>query len=257
MVTCEKAALTGLLLLLLAACARAAPPPHEAESAPPLVIREATAPSTPAASAPEAPLDTSLTWPIYRAAGVPEIDRAWSVEDYRRGVQVFGKMTGASRADLPRRDSQRSGSVFSRLVDPDNFAAVAAPGDVEARARLGEDYLAVFPGLLQLYSPASDALDFAVEQGELIVALFELLKLALDASRVYAAEDAGWGERYEQQKNVTVGVLRGVGAMLLEDQRYPTTLRQRLKAQAARLGPELASHLGADGRRLLDDIIAP
>lgn len=240
---------------MLVACAGAQSPPTAAESAPPLVSPEASAPASPAPPVVDAPLDHSLTWPIYRAAGVPEIDRPWSVEDYRRGVQVFGKMAGVSRAELPRRDSQRSGAVFARLVDRDNFAAVASPGAAESRARLGQDYLAVFPGLLQLYSPASDALDFAVEQGELIAALFELLKLALDASRVYTAENAGWGERYEQQKTVAVGVLRGVGAMLLEAGRYSAALRQRLKGEATRLGPELASHLDADRRRLIDDII--
>jgi hypothetical protein len=255
--TREKAAVTGLVLMLAACAGSAPPPPSEAESAPPLVIPEAAASAELTPAVPEAALDTSLTWPIYRAAGVPEIERVWSVEDYRSGVQVFGKMAGVSRAELPRHDSQRSGSVFARLVNPDNFAAVAAMGEVEARARLGEDYLAVFPGLLQLYSPASDALDFAVEQGELIVTLFELLKLALDASRSYAGEDTGWRERYEQQKAVTVGVLRGVGSMLREDQRYPAELRQRLKGEAARLGPELASHLSADQRQLVDDIITP
>lgn len=243
---------------MLVACAGAAPPPpSDVERAPPLVSPEVTTPAPPDVSVPEPPLDTSLTWPIYRAAGVPEIDRVWSVEDYRRGVQTFGKMAVTSRAELPRRESQRSGSVFARLVDADNFAALAAPTSAETRARLGDEYLAVFPRLLQLYSPASDALDFAVEQGALIVALFELLKLALDASRVYASEDAAWAQRYEQQKAMTVAVFRGVGAMLLEDRRYTAALRQTLKGEAARLGPELASHLDAEQRRLLDDIIKP
>lgn len=206
---------------------------------------------------PDVPLDTSLTWPIYRAAGVPEIDTAWSVEDYRRGVQVFGKMASASRAELPRRDSERSGGVFGRLVSLDNFSGVGASDAAEARARLGEDYLAVFPGLLQLYSPASDALDFAVEQGELIVALLELLKLSLDASRLHAAANTAWGERYERQKAMTVGVLHGVRAMLLEEQRYTAELRQRLQGKAARLAPQLVSHLDVDQRRLFDDLIEP
>lgn len=242
---------------MLAACAGASPPPAVAESAPALVELGPPAAAPPETPVPDAPLDTSLTWAIYRAAGVPEIDRAWSVEDYRRGVQVLGKMAGESRAELPRKTSERSGSVFTRLVDRDNFAGLAALGTAEARARLGEDYLVVFPGLLQLYSPASDALDFAVEQGELIVALLELLKLSLDASRVYTAEDAAWSERYERQKAMTVGVLRGVGAMLLEDERYTPALRQRLEAEAARLGPALASHLDPERRRLVDDIIKP
>jgi hypothetical protein len=204
---------------------------------------------------PDAPLDTSLTWPIYRAAGVPEIDRAWSVEDYRRGVQVFWKMAGTSRAELPRRDSERSGRVFGRLVSLDNFSGVAASSAAEDRARLGEDYLAVFPGLLQLYSPASDAADFAVEQGDLIVAVLELLKLSLDASRLHAASDAAWREPYERQKVMTVNVLRGVRAMLLEEARYTVELRQRLRREAARLAPELVSHLELEQRQLFDDIV--
>jgi hypothetical protein len=229
--TPEKATMPGLALMLVACAGAAQPPPGSAESAPPLVGPEANARAP--LDAPVVALDSSLTWPIYRAAGVPEIDRAWSVDDYRRGVQIFGKMAGVSRAELPRRDSPRSGVVFARLVDRDNFAAVAAPGAAEPRARLGQDYLEVYPGLLQLYAPATDGLDFGVEQGELIVALFEL------------------------QKAVSVGVLRGVGAMLLEDGRYSAALRQRLKRETARLGPELASHLDADRSRLIHDIIRP
>lgn len=243
------------LVVMMAACARGAPPSVLAESAPALVSPGPSSAEPRVLAVPDAPLDTSLTWPTYRAAGVPEIDRAWSVEDYRQGVQVFGKMAASSRTELPRRDSERSGGVFGRLVSLDNFARVAASGAAEARARLGEEYLAVFPGLLQLYSPASDAVDFAVEQGELIVALLELLKLSLHASRTHTASEAAWGERYERQKAMTVGVLHGVRAMLLEEKRYTAELRQRLKGDAARLGPELVSHLDIEQRQQFDDIV--
>jgi hypothetical protein len=214
---------------------------------------ESVTPSTvtPATAKPTA--DASLTWPVYRAAGVPDITRDWSVEDYQIALRALGRMLAQGRADLPRQGSERSGPVFARLVAPGNFGRITTESSAEARARLGEAYLSVFPGLLQLYAPANDGLDFAAEQSALIVTLLELLKSTLHASHVYAAGDARWRDTYERQKSVTVGVLQGVRAMLAEDTRYSPAVRAGVKRDVTRLGPELASHLDDEGRRLALD----
>jgi hypothetical protein len=242
-------------------CAAQAPlEPLRAESAPALVATasalgepSATPGSLAAASGDAGPAraagDTSLPAPVYRAAGVPEVDRDWSVEDYQQGARVLLEMVQGGRDVLPRTASQSSGAVFARLVAASNFSSIPKAQTAASRARLAQQYLGVFPGLLQLYSPASDGLDFAPEQAELISALLELLKLALDSSRDYALEQATWQSAYDAQKTMAVGVLQGIGSMLAETDRYPEPLRKRLREQTARLLPTLVSHLDGDQRK--------
>ena len=249
------------LSLVLGACAPK-PAPHAPESAPGLVetapaesSADATG-STPPTAQPEpepgAP-DTSLELPVYRAAGVPDIDHRWSVQDYRRSLEVFAQMLRSGRADLPRYASPRSGALFGHLVDERNFAAPAAAPAAD-RARELQRYLEVFPGLLQVYSPASDGLDFAAEQSELIVAVLELLKSALEESRQLVREDASWSPTYQAQQNVSVGVVRGLSSMLGERQRYSDEQRARLKAELVQLAPAIEQHLDAESARTVHAI---
>ena len=260
--------IAGALLAALAplSCTAHAPPgPARAESAPALVPTASgqsdtgdapvgLAPSGTAEAAAPAAVDSSLPVSVYRAAGVPELDREWSVEDYARGARALLQMGQSGRDGLPRKESQRSGEVFARLVAAANFSSIPKADTATSRARLAQQYLGVFPGLLQLYSPASDGLDFAPEQAELVVSLLELLKLALDSSRDYVLEEASWQGAYDEQKAMAVGILRGIGNMLAETDRYPGPLRERLREHTARLLPTLVSHLDAEQQGLVPSI---
>jgi hypothetical protein len=247
----------GLELGLALACATPAAVPIE--TAPALVETApagsassgAASPGSDAATAlpnvsPEA--DTSLALTVYRAAGVPEIDQAWSAGDYERCLAVFADLLRSGRSDLPRRGSQRSGTLFARLVAVENFRSADEAPPPE-RARRLQGYLAVYPGLLQIYSPANDGIDFSVEQTELIVSLLELLKSALDSTRALAAaenaasESAASADVYARQQQMALGVVRGASAMLAEPERYALPLRQYLKAALVRSSPALEQHL--------------
>lgn len=250
----------GLQLGLALSCA--APAAVPIETAPALVeTAPAGSASSGAASAgsdaasvlpnvsPEA--DTSLALAVYRAAGVPEIDQAWSARDYERCLTVFADLLRSGRSDLPRRGSERSGALFARLVAVENFRSADAAPPPE-RARRLQDYLAVYPGLLQVYSPANDGMDFSVEQTELIVSLLELLKSALDSTHALAddvgseggaSENAAPADVYSRQQQMALGVVRGASAMLAEPERYALPLRQYLKAALVRSSPALEQHL--------------
>lgn len=186
--------------------------------------------------------DTSLALAVYRAAGVPEIEQAWSPRDYERCLTVFGELMRGGRSDLPRRGSQRSGALFARLVAVENFRSADEAPPPE-RARRLREYLAAYPGLLQVYSPANDGIDFSVEQTDLIVSLFELLKSALDSSRVLAATDAAAADDYTHQQQMALGVVRGASTMLAEPERYALPLRRYLQAALARSSPAIERHL--------------
>jgi hypothetical protein len=240
------------LCLALLACS-APPAPRVPEAAPELVATAQPRDEAESGAAPPEPRDdTSLDLAVYRAAGVPELDRPWSPDDYERCLQVFGQLLRGGRGDLPRQGSARSGALFARLVNVQNFEATSraagSPGD---RARALERQLESFPGLLQVYSPANDGVDFAREQADLGVALLELLKLALASSSELAPQERSWVQTYERQKVVTVGVVRGLEQMLGERERYPEPLRRRLKGELSRLAPELERHLDPDDARLV------
>jgi hypothetical protein len=239
------------LWLALLACS-SPPAPQRPEAAPELVATaEPSADAPPGSAVSSEPQDdTSLDLAVYRAAGVPDIERPWAPDDYERCLQVFGALLRAGRGDLPREGSARSGALFARLVDAQNFEttsrAAGSPGD---RARALQRHLETFPGLLQIYSPANDGLDFSREQADLCVALLELLKLALASSRELVTQQASWAETYDRQKRVTVGVVRGLEQMLAERERYPEPLRRRMKGELSRLSPELERHLDPDDAR--------
>jgi hypothetical protein len=247
----SRAARARGLWLALLACS-APPAPQVPEAAPELVAtaEPGGAPTPDTAAAPEPRDDTSLELAVYRAAGVPELERPWGPDDYERCLRVFGQLLRGGRGDLPRRGSARSGALFARLVDAQNFEATSraagSPGD---RARALERQLESFPGLLQVYSPANDGLDFAREQADLGVALLELLKLALGSSHELVTQEASWAEVYDRQKGITVGVVRGLQQMLGERERYPEPVRRRLKGELSRLAPELERHLDPDDAR--------
>jgi hypothetical protein len=248
-------------LFALQACS-AQPRPRAPEGAPALVETASEASAGPASArgtppesnsasslAPPTPTapDTSLTLGVYHAAGVPALDQPWSVPDYQRCLEVFVALLRSGRGDLPRAGSARSGALFARVVDAGNFVEVRearAPGLAAGeRARRLESYLEVFPGFLKVYAPASDGVDFAVEQAELLVGLLGLLKSALDGSRDFSALDASWAPTYQRQKDATLGVVRGSGSMLAEPERYPLPVRRYLKAHLAALAPALERHL--------------
>jgi hypothetical protein len=255
----------GLELGLALACATPAAVPIE--TAPALVETAsagsastgATSPAPDAAAvlpnvSPEA--DTSLALAVYRAAGVPEIDQAWSAHDYERCLTVLADLVRSGRSDLPRRGSERSGALFARLVAVENFRSADEAPPPE-RARRLQGYLAVYPGLLQVYSPANDGIDFSVEQTELIVSLLELLKSALDSTHALAADiasenaaaenaasdKAASADVYSRQQQMALGVVRGASTMLAEPERYALPLRQYLKAALVRSSPALEQHL--------------
>lgn len=257
------ASVRAAVWLALAGCA-SGPRAVGVESAPALVeTARASGENTGAATARDggrglpsvsAEADTSLELGVYRAAGVPDIDRRWSRADYERCLRVFADLLRGGRGDLPRRGSPRSGALFARLVDTDNFVGVT---DTAERAQRLQGYLDVYPGLLQIYSPANDELDFSIEQTELIASLLELLKSALDSSRDASAADAAWSPSYERQKQMALGVVRGASTMLAEPERYSPPLRQYLKAALARLAPGLEPHLEPDAAREVRALAAP
>ncbi len=70
---------------------------------------------------PQAPPDRSLSVRDYIQRGLPDPDRVWSAEDLGRAVKILAEVASKDPGRLPRGGSERSGSVFARLIDPENL----------------------------------------------------------------------------------------------------------------------------------------
>lgn len=106
--------------------------PPEANAAPVTATAPVTAaaPVTPTApvestaavtSTTSAPADESLTLEEYLAAGLPAHDRSWSGHDALRAAAALEKLSQGAPQRLPRSGSIRSGTLFARLVSPQNL----------------------------------------------------------------------------------------------------------------------------------------
>jgi len=68
-----------------------------------------------------APADRSLTTDEYLRLGMPAADREWTGQDMTKVAELMASLEKEKRHALPRRESQRSGKVFSRLVSSQNL----------------------------------------------------------------------------------------------------------------------------------------
>jgi hypothetical protein len=68
-----------------------------------------------------APDDKSLSPEEYLQKGIPAPDRPWSGVELMKVANIFTAMAQRDAGDLPRYESARSGTVFSRLTDRQNL----------------------------------------------------------------------------------------------------------------------------------------
>ena len=66
--------------------------------------------------------DHSLTPEEYRALGLPDYTRVWSIEDYSNAFLVLNTLKYNQPKALPSRDSEKSAVLFSRMINIDNLS---------------------------------------------------------------------------------------------------------------------------------------
>jgi hypothetical protein len=65
--------------------------------------------------------DLSLTSQQYMGQGLPSYNRTWSADDFQKAQAAFNRLIIKNFHSLPRKDSRKSGDVFSRIVSEDNL----------------------------------------------------------------------------------------------------------------------------------------
>ena len=71
--------------------------------------------------------DLSLTLKEYQEKGMPDIDTAWPEDKLMKAHITLGSIRTKNLLKLPRRDSRKSGSVFSRILSKENMSYLDDP----------------------------------------------------------------------------------------------------------------------------------
>ena len=66
--------------------------------------------------------DFSLTPEEYRNQGMPDYSRLWNYEDYENAIITLDKIKAINPLSLPKKDSEKSGKYFHRMINPDNMS---------------------------------------------------------------------------------------------------------------------------------------
>ncbi len=66
--------------------------------------------------------DYSLTPAEYQKLGMPDYNKIWSLEDYSNACFVLNTLKYEKPKALPARESEKSGEVFSRMINMDNLS---------------------------------------------------------------------------------------------------------------------------------------
>ena len=71
--------------------------------------------------------DLSLTVKEYQSKGMPDIDTIWSEDKLMKAHITLGSIRTKNFRTLPRKDSKKSGAVFSRIVSKENLSFLNDP----------------------------------------------------------------------------------------------------------------------------------
>ena len=66
--------------------------------------------------------DHSLTLVEYQELGMPDYSKVWSMEDYSNAFFVLNTLKYKQPKALPARESEKSGALFSRMINIDNLS---------------------------------------------------------------------------------------------------------------------------------------
>ena len=71
--------------------------------------------------------DLSLTVKEYQMKGMPDIDTVWSEQNYIKAHITLGNIRLSNFFSLPRKNSKKSGLVFSRIISKENLSFLDDP----------------------------------------------------------------------------------------------------------------------------------
>jgi hypothetical protein len=211
-------------------------------------------------TAPDPPPDGSLAAEEYVKLGVPAFDRPWTGDDFAQAVKALTALAAKDAGQLPRHNSPRSGSVFARLISPDNLAACRDRSQpIKTRMGLANDYFPSFNAMMKLYLAAFvkgkvgdidmiEVMGTSLRGSALVMELVDEFSLTLDKT------DPKYKVRMDGLVLMKSGLATMIGGcliMLTERDSYRTVSLRRLIELMRELLPAMIPHLTPDAR---DDV---
>jgi hypothetical protein len=109
--------------------------------------------------------DYSLTVQEYMAKGMPDPETSWSVNNYFKAHITLGTLKIYNPKSLPRKQSRKSGAVFSRIVNKEILKFFDDPGlPLASRAMEIMQFARLQNDLIGMYSYLSDSVKYYTEE---------------------------------------------------------------------------------------------
>jgi hypothetical protein len=213
--------------------------------------------------------DESLQADEYVKRGMPAHDRPWIGDDLTAASRTLASIAQSGYGRLPRRDSDRSGSVFARMTSPKNLDLLRNKSlPLEMRLSQGTEYQKGMADILQLYGsavvknqiPAADALEVLASQFHVAILMFELADEMLSTIEPNDASRTGVVAGLEQMKQGLALIVMGGMSAFNERDVYTSAELMRLieamKATFPRLVPRLSSLSKQEALRRLETLLS-
>ncbi len=136
--------------------------------------------------------DYSLSLDEYAKMGMPSVDKAWDSEDFLYANDVLSKMKWGNPGGLPKKDSKKSGALFTKLISLENLTFLKVDTlALNEKALLLMNYLQIYENWRYIYTDVR--LKVQYHHRELIdIQLFGLsiIELMLDyADKIQKSDD--------------------------------------------------------------------
>jgi len=109
--------------------------------------------------------DYSLSVMEYEKLGMPDPDKSWSVNNYFKAHITLGTLKIYNPKSLPRKQSKKSGTVFSRIVNKEILLFFDDPGlPLSSRAMEIMQFARLQNDLIGMYSYLSDSVKYYTDE---------------------------------------------------------------------------------------------
>jgi hypothetical protein len=97
--------------------------------------------------------DHSLSLDAYREAGMPDTNKKWNMADYMQAYNALAKIKWEQPLQLPRKDSEKSGSLFEHMVSRDYLSILRdSTMSLNAKAEQISGFIRIYDYWMDIYN---------------------------------------------------------------------------------------------------------
>jgi len=171
--------------------------------------------------------DHSYTLEEYQKLGMPDYDTVWNIEDYETVFFVLKTLKYGKPLDLPVKGSEKSGLLFSRMVNIENLSFLEDDSlPLYQKSQLIKWYFDIYPGLMDVYTSMVMEQQYYIR--ELVeIDIFavrishEMLDLGNEINKSDDPEDIDMQSDYPSIQKMYLDILTGLLAKQQHTSQYP------------------------------------